>query len=44
LFPKMARNSKSAFFVAMALCHAACSRRDLTGKLGLPELALLLSA
>jgi len=41
---KMARNAKCAFFVAMALGRARqAAGETLTGKLGLPELAPLLS-
>jgi len=40
----MARKAKSAFFIAMALGHAwQAAAEALTGKAGLPELALLLS-
>jgi len=43
--PKMARSAKCAFCVAMALGHARQATGEvLTGKSGLPELALLLSA
>ena len=43
--PKMARSAKCAFCVAMALGHGRQATGEiLTGKSGLPELALLLSA
>jgi len=43
--PKTARSAKCAFCVAMALGHARQATGEiLTGKSGLPELALLLSA
>jgi len=43
--PQMARSAKCAFCVAMALGHARQATGELlTGKSGLPELALLLSA
>jgi len=43
--PKMARIAKCAFCVAMARGHARQATVEiLTGKSGLPELALLLSA
>jgi len=43
--PKMAWSAKCAFCVAMALGHARQATGEiLTGKSGLPELALLLSA
>jgi len=44
-FQKMVRNTKCAFFVAMALgCTRQAAGETLTGKSGLPELAPLLSA
>jgi len=43
--PKMARSAKCTFCVAMALGHARQATGEiLTGNLGLPELAFLLSA
>jgi len=43
--PKMAKSAKCAFCVAMTLGHARQATGEiLTGKSGLPELALLLSA
>jgi len=43
--PKMARNTKDAFLVAMALGRAPqAAGETLTGKSGLPELAPLLAA
>ena len=44
-FPKMARNTRYAFFVTMTLGHAwQVAAETLTVKLGMPELAPLLSA